>query len=179
MPGYLSARAIAFGLVLASCTSPSGTAPVGAAAQGLYLGGMLALGVSQISPKQFYMPPFSVSSRGNALVMTMPLDRMFDPGSDKLRADVRLVRVAMKLQEHPNSRFEVIVHTDNVGSADENRKLSQRRAVALVQELQPYDLAASRFSAVGRGGASPIASNRTAEGQAKNRRVEIIIRPMQ
>jgi outer membrane protein OmpA-like peptidoglycan-associated protein len=66
-------------------------------------------------------------------------------------------------------------HTDNVGGYDYNLKLSQARAGAVVKELvTKYKVAPERLKAAGVGRLSPVASNDTEEGRAKNRRVELV-----
>jgi outer membrane protein OmpA-like peptidoglycan-associated protein len=62
-----------------------------------------------------------------------------------------------------------------VGGFDYNMKLSQQRADAVVKELiSKYKVDISRLRAVGIGPASPVTSNETEEGKAKNRRVELV-----
>lgn len=83
---------------------------------------------------------------------------------DKLAADV----AALKL--------EVVVavgHTDNVGSTAYNQKLSVKRAEAVKAYLVSKGIEATRVYTEGKGEAQPIADNKTSEGRAKNRRVEI------
>jgi outer membrane protein OmpA-like peptidoglycan-associated protein len=70
---------------------------------------------------------------------------------------------------------EVQGHTDGAGLADQNRRLSQRRAEAVVKYLVSKGIDASRLTAKGYGPDVPIADNKTAEGRQKNRRVELII----
>jgi outer membrane protein OmpA-like peptidoglycan-associated protein len=71
--------------------------------------------------------------------------------------------------------LEVGGHTDNAGSAIGNRKLSQKRAEAVVKYLASKGVDKSRLSAKGYGPDKPIADNKTAEGKQKNRRVEFLI----
>jgi outer membrane protein OmpA-like peptidoglycan-associated protein len=66
-------------------------------------------------------------------------------------------------------------HTDNVGDFDSNMKLSKDRATAIMNELvTKYDVDANQLKAYGVANLSPITSNLTDEGKAKNRRVEIV-----
>ena len=64
-------------------------------------------------------------------------------------------------------------HTDSIGSAEYNQKLSLRRAEAVKSYLVSKGVAASRIFVEGKGEAQPVADNKTKEGRAKNRRVEI------
>ena len=68
-------------------------------------------------------------------------------------------------------------HTDATGSADYNKDLSQRRAAAVVEYLVSKGVARGRLVPVGYGFERPVASNATALGRAKNRRVEFTILP--
>src|SRR5690606_6417254 len=90
-----------------------------------------------------------------------------------------LYAVARNLNQYPNSRVEVIGHTDNTGSAAYNQDLSQRRAQSVAGILTAGGVSSGRVVAVGRGESQPVASNGTEQGRAQNRRVEIIIRPTQ
>ena len=67
----------------------------------------------------------------------------------------------------------VVGHTDNVGSAESNQKLSVRRAEAAKNYLVKKGIEPGRIYVEGKGETQPIADNKTAEGRAKNRRVEI------
>jgi len=71
-------------------------------------------------------------------------------------------------------KAEVAGHTDNVGTPEANLKLSQERAQAVMAALVERGIAAGRLTAKGYGQASPVADNRTEEGRAKNRRVELV-----
>ena len=122
----------------------------------------------------------SVTNTGDYLIVNMPQDLLFATDSASVRPDLRsdLNAVASSLLKYPNSRIEVIGHTDNTGSAAYNQDLSQRRAVAVASVLRSSGVPGGRIAAYGRGEDQPIASNLTPDGRAKNRRVEIIIRPI-
>jgi len=69
----------------------------------------------------------------------------------------------------------VVGHTDSVGQIEANMKLSQARAEAVVQALtKSHGVAATRLKAHGAGPIAPVVTNRTEEGRAKNRRVELV-----
>lgn len=120
-----------------------------------------------------------VVNAGDRLVVTMPQDLLFSTDSASLRPDLQadLRAVAGNLMQYPNSRIEIIGHTDSTGDAGYNRNLSQRRASSVAAVLTGAGVPAYRVSTIGRGEDAPIASNLTPEGRAQNRRVEIIIRP--
>ena len=77
------------------------------------------------------------------------------------------------LKENETVRIEVSGHTDNVGSAALNRKLSRERAFTVKNYLESQGIEPSRIEYEGYGFDRPIESNNTAEGRAANRRVEI------
>ena len=79
------------------------------------------------------------------------------------------------LKKKPNFKLLVDGHTDNVGKVAYNLKLSQNRADAVKQYLVGKGIDGSRITAKGYGMSKPIASNKTAEGRQKNRRVEFTI----
>ncbi len=81
--------------------------------------------------------------------------------------------VAESLVANEEINVEVSGHTDNTGSRALNQRLSRARAEAVRQYLIDRGVAAARLTAVGRGPDRPVASNRTAEGRAQNRRVEL------
>ncbi|NJM82227.1 MAG: OmpA family protein [Tabrizicola sp.] len=121
----------------------------------------------------------SVTNTGEYLIVNMPQDLLFATDSASLRPDLTrdINAVAANLLRYPNSRIEVIGHTDNTGSAAYNQDLSQRRASSVAEVLRQGGVPSGRVSSYGRGEDVPVASNLTPEGRAQNRRVEIIIRP--
>ena len=78
------------------------------------------------------------------------------------------------LQKYPDLKFSVEGHTDNTGNAANNQTLSEARAKAVCDKLQQMGIAATRLTAKGHGMNKPMDSNDTAEGRAKNRRVEFV-----
>ncbi len=77
----------------------------------------------------------------------------------------------------PDTRIEISGHTDSEGIPERNNPLSERRAKAVLDFLTRAGVAASRLSAAGYGADKPIAANGTAEGRAKNRRIEFAVVP--
>ena len=99
----------------------------------------------------------------------------FDFNRAEIKADSEptLEQIAKLLKESSGLKLLVVGHTDNVGSFAFNTDLSQRRAAAVVTALvQRHGISKERLTPVGVSFASPMASNRTEEGRAKNRRVE-------
>jgi len=102
----------------------------------------------------------------------------FDFGRDTIKPESGhiLDDIAAVLRDHPElTLIRVEGHTDIVGSAEYNQSLSERRARAVVRALVARSVAQSRLVAAGYGFTRPIASNATALGRAKNRRVEFVI----
>jgi outer membrane protein OmpA-like peptidoglycan-associated protein len=103
----------------------------------------------------------------------------FDTGRDSIRSEsFRILdEIAKLLKEHRElKKVRVEGHTDNVGSAAYNRDLSERRAASVVRYLvEKGGVARERLEARGFGFERPVASNATAVGRSKNRRVEFTI----
>jgi OmpA-OmpF porin, OOP family len=99
----------------------------------------------------------------------------FATGSSKLlkAADSKLNEVVDAAREYPDVQLDVTGYTDNVGNAQQNLKLSRERANAVKAYLVKNGVASGRINTKGAGADSPIADNATAEGRAKNRRVEV------
>jgi len=79
------------------------------------------------------------------------------------------------MNDNPNIKIEISGHTDNIGSAAYNQKLSESRAKAVVDYLIEHGIDRSRLSYMGYGFEKPIAPNDTEEGRQLNRRVEFKI----
>ncbi len=118
----------------------------------------------------------SVQLTGNRIEI---LERVYfdtSRASIKPRSHSVLDQVASVMKAHPDiRRLRVRGHTDARGSEKSNLKLSQQRAVSVKEYLVNQEVEAERLSARGYGETHPIASNDTAEGRAKNRRVEFHI----
>jgi len=100
----------------------------------------------------------------------------FATGSAKLLAESKpaLDTIATALNAHPDWVVVVEGHTDNIGGAESNLKLSRDRATAVRDALiANYKIAPARLSAAGFGLTRPIEPNATLEGRARNRRVEL------
>ena len=91
-------------------------------------------------------------------------------------ADV-LHKLAATMYQMADTRLAVVGHTDSTGPFEHNLELSQARAQAIVAALlkEPYNIAPTRLVAVGVGPISPVASNKSDEGRALNRRVTFIL----
>jgi len=115
-------------------------------------------------------------ARGTILSMS---DILFETGKADLKQELRenLSAIGAILQSLlTDSKVMVEGHTDNVGSPDFNQKLSEQRAKAVMQYLIERGIDASRLQSIGYGLTKPVADNKTEEGRAKNRRVELVIK---
>jgi OOP family OmpA-OmpF porin len=77
------------------------------------------------------------------------------------------------MQHHPEIKVEIQGHTDSTGTKAYNQVLSEKRAQAVMEYFVSKGIARERLTAVGYGLSRPIASNKTKEGRAKNRRVQL------
>jgi OmpA-OmpF porin, OOP family len=101
----------------------------------------------------------------------------FDFGKSDVKAESEgaLQEVVKLLQANPSLKVWVVGHTDSVGSTEANVKLSNERAAAVVKVLSgKMGIDPKRLAPYGVGPYSPVASNVTEEGRAKNRRVELV-----
>jgi len=104
-------------------------------------------------------------------------DILFDVNSDKIRQESFAIinQFGDALQKNPSLKMKIIGHTDNDGNDASNLALSQKRAIAVKSYItENYAVAGSRIQADGKGESQPVASNASAEGKAKNRRVEFV-----
>ena len=101
----------------------------------------------------------------------------FDTGKAEIKpaSAPTLAEISKLLKSNPSMKLHVVGHTDNVGAFSSNMTLSKQRADAVVKELvAKYQVAAARLDAAGVGSLAPVTTNRTEEGRAKNRRVELV-----
>jgi outer membrane protein OmpA-like peptidoglycan-associated protein len=104
-------------------------------------------------------------------------DVLFDTGKFTLKPTTRekLAKISGILLAHPGLTLQIEGHTDSVGSDEMNQQLSERRADSVRDFLAEQGVAASSMTAKGFGKTQPVASNDTAEGRQKNRRVELVV----
>ncbi len=113
----------------------------------------------------------------NQLKLEIPSDISFDTGRADIKPELRpiLDQFASGLTNQPNTEVRIIGHTDNVGSDAINDPLSRQRAQSARDYLTSRGVNAGRIVIEGRGEREPVATNATAEGRARNRRVEIFL----
>ena len=97
----------------------------------------------------------------------------FNKDTLTLNAKTILDQVADALQARPDIKVEIAGHTDGIGTAAYNLKLSDRRAKSVKRYLVGKGIDGGRMSTIGYGKSHPIADNKTDEGRALNRRVEL------
>ncbi|BDX38813.1 membrane protein [Tenuifilaceae bacterium CYCD] len=104
------------------------------------------------------------------------LDILFDNGKSVIKAESQPIieEIYSLLKNNTSLNVSIEGHTDNVGNADANKKLSDDRAKAVMNALLAKGIDAKRLTSAGWGQERPVADNRTEEGRAKNRRVEIV-----
>jgi outer membrane protein OmpA-like peptidoglycan-associated protein len=113
----------------------------------------------------------AISEKGHVAVYGIN----FDTGKASIRSDSEEVlgEVRQLFAQHGNLKLKVEGHTDNVGAPEDNRKLSQARAEAVVAWLTQRGIKPDSLTASGFGDTKPVADNASEEGRAKNRRVEL------
>ena len=102
---------------------------------------------------------------------------LFDIGKSTVKPESAptLKAIASALTQHPDLRIRVEGHTDNVGAADANKRLSESRAAAVKAALvKDHGIDAARLETAGLGDTKPVADNGSAEGRSSNRRVEVV-----
>ncbi len=104
------------------------------------------------------------------------LEIHFDTGKATIKPESQRIvgEIAALLTGHAELRVSIEGHTDNTGTPQGNKTLSDARAKAVVEAVVAQGVEASRLSAAGWGQDKPVADNATEEGRAKNRRVEVV-----
>ena len=112
-----------------------------------------------------------------AIKVTFESGILFDFNKSSLKAEAKasLDKFAAEMADLPETNINVYGHTDNVGTAAANKKVSQQRADAVAKYLHKKGIANDRMLAEGLSFDFPVAENDTEAGRAQNRRVEIYI----
>jgi outer membrane protein OmpA-like peptidoglycan-associated protein len=113
----------------------------------------------------------------NQLKLDIPSDISFDTGRYDIKGNFApiLDRFAEGLRNNPNTQVRIVGHTDSTGTDAINNPLSLHRAESTRNYLTARGVNGSRIQVEGRGSMQPIATNDTAEGRGRNRRVEIFV----
>jgi outer membrane protein OmpA-like peptidoglycan-associated protein len=115
--------------------------------------------------------------RDDLLKLTMANEISFDFGSAAIKPTFKptMYKLAEVLRKYDRNEITIIGHTDSTGSDSYNQVLSERRAVAVRDELTSLGVPPSRLRAIGRGEFEPRADNGNEAGRQLNRRVEIMV----
>ena len=100
----------------------------------------------------------------------------FDTGKSVIKEESLPVigEIVTLMKNNPDISLTIEGHTDNTGDAKSNRALSENRARSVVNALADRGIETQRLSSAGFGQEKPVADNKTEEGRAKNRRVELV-----
>jgi outer membrane protein OmpA-like peptidoglycan-associated protein len=117
---------------------------------------------------------------GDELRVRLPGAAMFAADHADLESHARTMLdvVAAVLQKFDKTLVEVAGFTDSTGGAERNQALSERRAGSVSGYLQGRGVARARMATIGTGEGHPLASNATADGRARNRRIELTVSPL-
>lgn len=123
------------------------------------------------------VPGATVTREGEGILVKFDSGILFDTDKSALKpeAQANLQKLAVSLQNNPETNITIIGHTDNTGTDAHNMDLSVQRAEAVKSYIVAGNVAPSRLQTVGKGETEPIADNTTVAGRAQNRRVEITI----
>lgn len=171
------------GAAIGAATGDSSDAWKGAA-----IGGLAGAGAGRYMDKQEAALRAQLQGSGvqvkrvgeNELQLIMENGIGFESGSYYLSSDIypTLNSVALILGEYPDTRLQVLGHTDSSGSDANNQKLSEQRAQSVGDYLINQRVASGRVTTQGVGERYPVCDNSTKQGRACNRRVEINILAM-
>jgi outer membrane protein OmpA-like peptidoglycan-associated protein len=121
-----------------------------------------------------------VVRKGNDVTLSLPGSLAFASDSAELNGAFAgvLDAIAVVLKKYDKTVIEVAGHTDSSGSREHNQVLSQQRAAAVAAALAKRGVLKSRIATIGAGETHPIAGNDSADGRARNRRVELTLAPL-
>ncbi len=119
--------------------------------------------------------PLGFSVNEDGCPKSKNLDLSFEPLSNKIaqQSKLKIEQFARFLKENPLYNVMIVGHTDSIGTAQENLKLSSERAANVKSSLLKFGIDETRLNSIGAGETQPVADNSTPEGRFKNRRTEI------
>ncbi len=123
---------------------------------------------------------FITQLSGNALRIGVASDISFAVGKSELKFEAQSTfeKIANVLKDYDKTAIHLVGHTDSTGSDALNQKLSLDRAETVASFMGSRGVPSSRMKVWGRGESEPIATNDTDAGRARNRRVDIVIKPI-
>lgn len=173
----------AAGAIIGAATGGAGKGAAIGAAAGAVIGGGIGIYQDQQQAKlreRLVNAGVQVQRDGDNIHLIMPSDITFDTSQADIQGSFyqTLNAVAEVLDEFDKTTVTVAGHADSRGAETFNMDLSQRRALSVSNYLASQGVDAGRLRAIGYGETRPIGDNATSSGQALNRRVEIIIDPV-
>jgi OmpA-OmpF porin, OOP family len=135
------------------------------------IGQMEKFDINQASQQEIY----TALQRDGSVAISGGILFAFDSAEINPSAEGIVTKIAGMMEQHPTLELAVVGYTDNTGDFNYNIKLSKRRADAIVNQLMKDGVSKDRLAGVGVGPLNPIASNATPQGQAENRRVELVL----
>jgi outer membrane protein OmpA-like peptidoglycan-associated protein len=147
---------------------------VGGGALGALLGHVLCDPEKEPPPPPPAPPPPAPPAKGTKLATVLATNFDFNKAVLKPSAAEVLAPAVKAMNDNPGLRVMVEGHTDSIGSEAYNMKLSVRRAEAVRAYLVKQGIAESRIDVKGFGKSKPVASNKTEEGRAENRRADVL-----
>ncbi len=177
-----TAAGAVIGGILGNNIGKGGNAPLGAVLGGV-VGGVAGGVIGNKMDKQAKeiketLPGAEVERVGEGIKITLNENTVnFDFNSANLTslAKTNLDKLVTVLKNNPDTNINIYGHTDSIGSDAVNLRISSQRAAAVKNYFVANGISASRMFTEGLGKTSPIASNDTDAGRAKNRRVEFAI----
>ncbi|WP_428328196.1 OmpA family protein [Mucilaginibacter sp.] len=123
------------------------------------------------------VPGATVTREGEGILVKFDSGILFDTNMANVKPDAQtnLQKLAVSLQNNPQTNILIVGHTDNTGTAAHNMDLSIRRAQAVKSIITADNVSDARLTVQGKGETEPIADNTTVDGRSQNRRVEIVI----
>jgi len=116
-----------------------------------------------------------VDINGCAELVNLPVTFEFDSAEVNEKNYAHVKEYVLFMNDHTDYKANIVGHTDSIGPKAYNQKLSLKRAEAVKAVIIKEGIDATRLTTEGKGESSPIASNKTKDGQAQNRRIEIEI----
>ncbi len=135
------------------------------------IGQMSKFDINQASEQEIY----TALQRDGSVAISGGILFAFDSAKINPGAEAIVAKIAGMMEQNPTLELAVVGYTDNTGDFNYNLGLSKRRADAIVNQLVKEGVARDRLAGVGVGPLNPIASNATPQGQAENRRVELVL----
>ncbi|MGE3973350.1 MAG: OmpA family protein [Bdellovibrionales bacterium] len=173
--GIGAAAGAGLGAIIGNQTGNAGKGALWGAAAGALLGGSIG---NRLDKQAKELEALAETKRTeNGIITKLKGDILFDTGSAVLKQNAinNLNQIAAIIKKYPEDLLHVTGHTDSTGSTAINKTLSEKRAQAVQTHMVSQGIPAGTVTFAGLGPSQPVADNKTTDGRAKNRRVEIQI----